>query len=258
MRFGHFAATVKWGRVERRPPDFMHPPSRDNSKRAPPKAPEPTADPRAAKAKMDSDISALLEDWESPTVPPPFDLESFAREHSGGDMARQVPSDRPTEPAPEDPSESNTRLRKHRPASPPSAGGGADVHPSDTQELRARLADRFFEGEYEQALALAEQLVTLRPDDVSAKDFADECRRMLEKEQGKLIGSLDRVPKLAMSMHQVQSLALDHRAGFLLSRVDGDSSLDALLDVVGMPRVEALRIVAELVDAGVLRLEDPR
>ena len=49
--------------------------------------------------------------------------------------------------------------------------------------------------------------------------------------------------------------SLDHRAGFLLSRVDGHSSIEALLDVGGMSRGDALRIFADLVDQGILRLK---
>jgi hypothetical protein len=40
--------------------------------------------------------------------------------------------------------------------------------------------------------------------------------------------------------------------------VDGESSIDALLDVGAMPRLEALGIIAELLESGVLELVDAR
>jgi hypothetical protein len=50
-------------------------------------------------------------------------------------------------------------------------------------------------------------------------------------------------------------LGLDHRAGFLLSRIDGHASLDEVLDVSGMPRLEALRTLVDLCEAGALTFD---
>jgi len=60
--------------------------------------------------------------------------------------------------------------------------------------------------------------------------------------------------ELPSSLNDCLRSSLDHQAGFLLSRIDGVSTLDALLDVCAMPRPEALQLVAKLVRDGVLRL----
>ena len=70
-------------------------------------------------------------------------------------------------------------------------------------------------------------------------------------------GSLDQVPRLVVPLHELRSLSLDHEAGFILSRIDGTSTLESLLDICGMPRWQVLRLVAKLADYGVIRL-DPR
>ena len=159
---------------------------------------------------------------------------------------RVAPSDRPTEPALHDPSGSprGTRTRRAIPA----VRSGADP-------VRAELANRFFSADYVATLALAEDLVARDPTDASGKDFADECRRMLERAFAGRIGSLDQVPRRAVGLHGLRGGSLDHQAGFLLSRVDGVSTLEVLLDVSAMPRLDALRLVAKLVDDGILRLE---
>jgi hypothetical protein len=207
------------------------------------------ASPRPAVKHVNSDLSALFDAWETPTLPPPFDLEVFARDVSGPGGERNAASERPTDPAPEEPSESSTRLRTRR---PPSVRTDRDV-----RDLRAELTDKFFGGDHAGALAIAEELVSRRPDDSSANDFADECRRMIEKGYLQRIGgSVACVLRLAVSIQELHRHALNHRAGFLVSRVDGQSSVDALLDVGAMPRLEALRIVAELLESGVLELVD--
>jgi len=183
---------------------------------------------------------------DSPTLPPPFDLEDFARESLGHTEERVAPSDRPTQPAPDDPA-SSTRLRA-RSAPPPEER-------SEVERTRSQLAKKFFAADYPGALALAEHLFSLDPADASARDFAEECRRMLERAYAARLGSLDRVPVLAVALHELRSRSLDSQAGFLLSRVDGVSTLEALLDVCAMPRLDALRLVMQLVEDEVLRLE---
>jgi hypothetical protein len=163
---------------------------------------------------------------------------------------RVAPSDRPTEPALHDPS-SSPGSRRGAPTrrAIPAVRSGADP-------VRAELAKRFFSADYVAALTLAEDLVARDPTDSSAKDFADECRRMLERAFAARIGSLDQVPCLAIDLHGLRGRSLDHQAGFLLSRVDGVSPLEVLLDVSAMPRLDALRLVVRLLDDGILRLEN--
>jgi hypothetical protein len=63
---------------------------------------------------------------------------------------------------------------------------------------------------------------------------------------------LRRVPRLAVGVHELALLPLDHREGFLVSRVDGKSTIETLLDVCAMPADEALEILQSLVERGVL------
>jgi hypothetical protein len=64
----------------------------------------------------------------------------------------------------------------------------------------------------------------------------------------------DRIPRLVVPLHELKSLSLDPESGFVLSRIDGISTIETLLDVSAMPRFEALRLVARLVDFGVIEL----
>ena len=61
-----------------------------------------------------------------------------------------------------------------------------------------------------------------------------------------------RVPVLAVSERELPLLPLDHREGFLLSHVDGESSIETILDVCAMPADEALQILHDLVERGVV------
>ena len=63
------------------------------------------------------------------------------------------------------------------------------------------------------------------------------------------------VPVPALSETQLRWLGLDHRSGFLLSRVDGIATVEDVLDVCGMPRLEALKTLVDLIERGAIRVE---
>jgi len=67
------------------------------------------------------------------------------------------------------------------------------------------------------------------------------------------LGDLERQPQLALPLHELQNARISPRAAFLLSRVDGTLTIDELLDVSGMPRIEAFRHLCQLYLRGILR-----
>ena len=96
------------------------------------------------------------------------------------------------------------------------------------------------------ALAVAERIL-LKCADAEARACADACRARLIARYVAIIGSLERVPVLVAPLADVDAMALDYRAAFVVWQIDGHTSLDAILDVSGMPALETLRIVSELV-----------
>jgi len=67
------------------------------------------------------------------------------------------------------------------------------------------------------------------------------------------LGDLDRMPQLAKPLHELANAPISPRAAFLLSRIDGTLTIDELLDVSGMPRLEAYRHLCQLFLRGILR-----
>jgi len=51
---------------------------------------------------------------------------------------------------------------------------------------------------------------------------------------------------------QLSSLSLDNRMGFLIALIDGESSIQTLLDVASMPPREVLHALATLRDLGII------
>lgn len=114
--------------------------------------------------------------------------------------------------------------------------------PPTLQEMNDRVAL----GDYSGALEIAERLLEIDASDEAANACAENCRSVLKQMYTARIGPLDRVPMVMVARDQLRWLSIDHRAGFVLSLVDGVSSLEMILDVSGMPELDALRILSEL------------
>ena len=120
-------------------------------------------------------------------------------------------------------------------------------------DLEGEMIDRYALGDFSGALLAAEQVLGKQADHLEAKKCAASCRERLGHLHLSRLGGATRVPSVAVDGSEVRWLGLDHRAGFLLSRVDGASTIDELVDLSGMARHEALKILVELMDAGALK-----
>ena len=111
----------------------------------------------------------------------------------------------------------------------------------------AEMRERFSLGDYTGALEMAELILAEEPGNLEAAECGESCRTVLEGMFAAKLGPLDRVPMVVVPRTQMRWLSMDHRAGFILSLIDGSSSVDMILDVCGMPKLDALRILHELV-----------
>ena len=111
----------------------------------------------------------------------------------------------------------------------------------------AEMRERFSLGDYTGALEMSELILAEEPGNLEAAECGENCRTVLENMFAARLGPLDRVPMVVVPRTQMRWLSIDHRAGFVLSLIDGSSSVEMILDVCGMPRLDALRILHELV-----------
>lgn len=120
-------------------------------------------------------------------------------------------------------------------------------------DLAAEMAERYALDDFTGALRVAELLLGRTVPHPDAQRIARESRRRLEHLYTSRLGGTARVVEVAMPESEMRWLGLDHRAGFLLSRVDGLQSVEDLLDVSGMLRLEALKTLVELLELGAIR-----
>jgi hypothetical protein len=62
------------------------------------------------------------------------------------------------------------------------------------------------------------------------------------------------VPVVSVDLDELASLELEPSEGFLLSRIDGTSSLASILKISPLPEIDALLVVWRLVTSGQLKV----
>ena len=176
--------------------------------------------------------------------PPPMQMTPGWLGQGLGQIPRAIKTPPPDEPVAPTPGTAFDLVDNSRPSF-----SGVDLH--------AEMADRFALGDFSGALGVAELILGGRPDDPAAQRYAMSSREKLEQIYEARLGSTSNLLRVAVGENDVRWLGLDHRAGFLLSRVDGHSSIEEIIDTSGMPRLEALRTLAELLDQRAIRVVAP-
>jgi hypothetical protein len=139
-------------------------------------------------------------------------------------------------------------------SSSPPASAGPEITERTIEDPVAEMRERFSLGDYTGALEMAELILAEDPGHLEAAECGENCRTVLENMYAARLGSLDRVPRVVVPRTQMRWLSMDHRAGFILSLIDGSSTIEMILDVSGMPKLDALRILHELVEQKVVAL----
>jgi hypothetical protein len=119
-------------------------------------------------------------------------------------------------------------------------------------DLRGDMAKKYDVGDFSGALAVADEILSLEPDSLDALQYRKSCRERLLKMYEARIGDMSVVPRVRVSNHELMWRNLDAASGFVLSRVDGLSTYDNILDISGLPRFETCRILHQLINDGLI------
>ena len=92
----------------------------------------------------------------------------------------------------------------------------------------------------------------LAPGDPRVEALLQRSERMLMTMLESKLGDMGRVPTVKLQPDDIIWLNLDHRAGFVLSQIDGSVSYEDLFALSGMTRLDTARILAQLLDEGVI------
>ncbi|HEY6004262.1 MAG TPA: hypothetical protein VIV57_15410, partial [Anaeromyxobacter sp.] len=133
---------------------------------------------------------------------------------------------------------------------PPAAAAAGPK--TDVEVWLSAAKELFSLGDFSGSLELIEKILQLDPDHGEARDYLRQNEATLVSMYESKLGSLARIPRLAIKPEEVMWLNLDHRAGFLLAQIDGTVDFDSLFALSGLPRLDTARILANLIADGVI------
>jgi hypothetical protein len=157
------------------------------------------------------------------------------------------PSSAPPEGGPSAPSSIEAAVLGAISSAPP-----PEITERTIEDPVAEMRERVSLGDYSGALEMAELILAEDPGHLEAAECGETCRAVLQKMYAARLGPLDRAPMIIVPRAQLRWLSIDHRAGFVLSLVDGASTLDMIIDVSGMPRLDVLRILHDLIQQRII------
>jgi hypothetical protein len=108
-------------------------------------------------------------------------------------------------------------------------------------------------GEYPLSIAAIDLALSEAPDSAVAQKLVHRSRDVILDCYTRYFGDLSRRPVPVGSLSDLTGRALDPRAAFLVSRMDGTLTYEEILDVAGMGRLEACRHLAQLLVRGIIR-----
>jgi tetratricopeptide (TPR) repeat protein len=138
----------------------------------------------------------------------------------------------------------------------PEAIGPPPVSQAPRSEVEVWLdgaRELFALGDFSGSLEMIEKILKIDPSHAEAREYLKQNEATLIAMYESKLGPADAIPRLAIQPEEVMWLNLDHRAGFLLAQIDGTVSYEDLFALSGLPRLDTARIIAALLQEGVIR-----
>ncbi len=135
---------------------------------------------------------------------------------------------------------------------PDSEANSAQAAVSETLDRARALYEM---ASFEEALELLEAILDVDDSCEPAHELLSLVTGELKRAQKKRLGSLSATPTLSIAMNHIASLDIDHRAGFLLSQIDGILTFEDILDMSAMDRLETLTLLVELLENQVIKVD---
>lgn len=134
------------------------------------------------------------------------------------------------------------------PTLPPAAALTLETGEVDEASLILASAREFFGlGDFSGSLELIEKVLKMHPHHEEARAYLERSKQTLLQMYESKLGGLHKVPRQLLPPDEVIWLNMHHRAGFILSQVDGTLCYDDIIEISGMDRFDAVRIFADLV-----------
>lgn len=136
-------------------------------------------------------------------------------------------------------------------ATPPPMRRTTDVR-EELETLIRGARDLLELDDHSGAMDLIQKAAVLAPEDPVVQKLKEKSEVVLQSMYESKLGRLDTRPRVVLRPDEIIWLNLDHRAGFVLAQIDGHVTYEDLFSICGMSRLDTARILAQLVQEGII------
>jgi len=133
---------------------------------------------------------------------------------------------------------------------PKTPGAGGLASGGVLSDARARILERDYEG----ALGFLSSADPVEETKLEVQVTIELVRSKLLASYRERVGDVDSVPELLADSGEITKFNLPTDAGFLLSLVDGETSVENMISVSGMDPFDAFRILQGLLETQIVRM----
>jgi hypothetical protein len=155
-------------------------------------------------------------------------------------------------PPPKPGAESSERQRAQEPNRQQPAPPQPTPVVSDLEVLLSGARDLVAQRDFDGALELVSKVLAAEPHNAAAQRMRGDCEQNLTTSFEARLGALTQRPRVLLKPDEIRWLDLDPRAGFVLAQIDGAVSYDDLYDICGLPRLDTVRILSQLVEEKII------
>jgi hypothetical protein len=123
---------------------------------------------------------------------------------------------------------------------------------ANAETLLETARERLTQGELERSVRYLQAALSLEPSNRELQQRAAEVEASVRAEMEAAGVRPTAVPRLAIGLDELARLDLEPTAGFILSRIDGTSSVESIVKISPLPEIDALLVIWQLVHGGQL------
>ncbi len=112
--------------------------------------------------------------------------------------------------------------------------------------------------QFDPAYELLQMIIHENPEDEKAQKFLDTTKGLLLKDYLSEVGDTGSVVKLKKNMEDIMKINLTKESAYIISMIDGSSSVDELLALSGIDRFLFMRNLTMLLRNGIVTFHNPR
>lgn len=112
--------------------------------------------------------------------------------------------------------------------------------------------------QFDPAYELLQMIIHENPEDEKAQKFLDTTKGLLLKDYLSEVGDTGSTVKLKKNMEDIMKINLTKESAYIISMIDGNSSVDELLALSGIDRFLFMRNLTMLLRNGIVTFHNPR